>query len=121
MTRKVSGSEETAPTQRNLSKAWLPFEKSLAAVLAQLEEDQYLVISVKRSGSYVQFAGQGSFGMRAETASNSYLPKAERLDHKQLEAMAAIGWRPPTGSPDSATPEKDPDGSPNFFQDNPSR
>jgi hypothetical protein len=108
---------DESPASGYLSTAWPTFEQKLAAVLADLTEDQYLILSVKRSSRFVQFAGQGAFGLRAETTSNSYLPKPEVLDNKQLEALLALGWQPPTGSPDASTPERDPDGSPNFFCD----
>ncbi|CAL1241946.1 T3SS (YopN, CesT) and YbjN peptide-binding chaperone 1 [Candidatus Methylocalor cossyra] len=107
------------PVPAYLSAEWPPFEQNLVAVLAQLEEDQYLILSVKRSDRFVQFAGQGSFGMRAETTSNSYLPKSELLNGEQIEALQASGWLSPTGAPVEAIPERDPDGSPNFFRDFP--
>lgn len=95
-----------------LSVAWPPFQRKLAAVLGQLEEDQFLVLSVKRSsGRYVQFAAQGSFGMRMETASNSYLDKPERLDELQMSTLIDAGWHAPTRDPVDSTPENDPDGS----------
>lgn len=101
--------------QRRISMAWSPFEQKLAVVLAGLEEDQYLVISVKGTNRYVQFAGQGSFGMRVETTSNNYLSKQDQLVVEQVAALLEAGWNDPTGDPDASTPENDPDGSPNFF------
>ncbi|PIW09503.1 MAG: hypothetical protein COW39_04670, partial [Comamonadaceae bacterium CG17_big_fil_post_rev_8_21_14_2_50_60_13] len=95
--------------------AWPPFEQKLAAVLARLEEDQYLVISVKGTNRYVQFAGQGSFGMRVETTSNNYLSKPDQLDAEQVAALQQADWNDPTSDPDASAPENDPDGSPNFF------
>lgn len=97
------------------SVAWSPFEKKLAAVLARLEEDQYLVMSVKGTNRFVQFAAQGSFGMRVETTSNSYLPNSDQLEGEQIAALLEVGWTDPTGTPNKSTPENDPDGSPNFF------
>ena len=97
------------------SKDWPEFMTRLSEVLDKLDEDQYLVINVKKSNRYVQFAGQGSYGLRAETASNHFLSKDERLDRKQVAALKAMGWKPPTGKPKQAVPRKDPDGSPNFF------
>jgi hypothetical protein len=66
------------------SKDWPEFMTRLSEVLDKLDEDQYLVINVKKSNRYVQFAGQGSYGLRAETASNHFLSKDERLDRKQV-------------------------------------
>jgi hypothetical protein len=82
-----------------------------------MEEDQYLIIATKRGNRFVQFAGQGSFGMRAETASNGFLSRSEQLNDEQVKALGALGWSSPTGSPGTSTPETEPDGSPNFFRD----
>ncbi len=98
-----------------LSVAWPPFAEKLAGVLGQLQEDQYLIVSVKDSNRFVQFAGQGSFGMRVETTSNSYLAKPEQLNKRQIATLIDSGWNDPTGNPDDSTPQNDPDGSPNFF------
>lgn len=84
-------------------------------MLGKLQEDQYLIVSVKDSNRFVQFAGQGSFGMRVETTSNSYLAKPEQLNKRQIATLIDSGWKDPTGKPDDSTPQNDPDGSPNFF------
>lgn len=115
-------STQTSPAPgmtRRLSAAWPGFAARLAQVLAQLEEDQFLVIDLKHGSRYVQFAAQGAHGMRAETVSNAYLDKGDRLDATVEHALVAAGWHAPTGSPASSTPETDPDGSPNFFADFP--
>jgi hypothetical protein len=82
-----------------------------------LEEDQFLVISAKRGWAYVQFAAQGSFGLRAESVSNNYLSGADALSADQVDALQKLGWSPPTGTPSEVTPKKQPEGSPNFFRD----
>jgi hypothetical protein len=97
-----------------VSVAWPPFAQKLADVLARLEEDQYLILPVKRSRLFVQFAAQGSFGMRMEATGNAYLGKDEQLSADQIAALVKLGWHPPTGTPDTSTPHRDPDGSPNF-------
>ena len=102
-----------------VSVAWPPFQSKLAAALGKLEEDQFLILSVKRSDRFVQFAAQGSFGMRVETVSNHYLEEPERLSEGQVSALIVAGWHAPTRSPDGSTPQDDPDGSPNFFTDFP--
>ena len=98
-----------------VSKEWPTFAMSLAEVLAQLMEDQFLIISLKRSNRFVQFAGQGSFGVRAEVVANAFLSPDERIDEEGLAELRELGWIPPTGSPDAATPQQAPDGSPNYF------
>lgn len=102
-----------------ISKAWPLFSGKLAAVLGKLEEDQFLILAVKNTNRYIQFAAQGSFGLRVETTSNSYLSKTEKLVPEQIAALCSLGWESPTGSPDEATQNNDPDGSPNYFVDFP--
>jgi hypothetical protein len=104
---------------RKTSVAWPPFTEVLTRVLDTLAEDQYLIISAKNSNHFVQFAAQGSYGMRVETTSNEYLNKTEKLDRKQLAALVKTGWCKPTGNAKQATPELDPDGSPNYFAEFP--
>ncbi|WP_295407333.1 hypothetical protein [uncultured Thiocystis sp.] len=101
------------------SVAWPPFAQTLADVLGALEEDQFLVIAVKQSNRFVQFAAQGAFWLRAETKSNHYLARSEQLDARQIDALGAAGWHAPTGGPGESTPERDPDGSPNFYREFP--
>ena len=113
MTKPSVQSKPNPPSR--LSAAWPPFARQLAEVLEALDEDQFLILSVKRSNRFVQFAAQGSFGMRVETTSNSYLAKADQLDLRQISALTDLGWKDPTGTPVESTPEADPDGSPNFF------
>lgn len=106
----------THPTLKSkVSVAWPPFEKTLAAVIEGLVEDQYLILLVKQSNRYIQFAAQGAFGIRVETTSNHYLSKQEKLDERQIAALSEAGWQVPTGKPNESTPENDPDGSPNFY------
>lgn len=100
-----------------VSASWPPFAEKLAGVLGKLEEDQFLIVSIKGSKRFVQFAAQGSFGMRVETSSNSYLDKPEQLNRRQVVALLELGWSDPTGTGADSTPENDPDGSPNFFVD----
>lgn len=102
-----------------ISVAWPPFAEKLAAVLGNLEEDQFLILLVKRTNRFVQFAAQGSFGMRIEATGNSYLEESEQLNEQQIAAMLEAGWQAPTGTPSGSTPEADPDGSPNFYVDIP--
>ena len=80
MTPNRRSTVQEPPRHRKASSpAWPAFESKLAEALAVLEEDQYLVISEKRGSAYVQFAGQGSFGVRAECVSNNYLSAVARV------------------------------------------
>jgi hypothetical protein len=113
---------------------WVRLKSDLSLCLADLVEDDYLVLSHKRANYYVQFAAQGQFGMLAEAASNIYLPEEARLTPDDYVTMAELGWRIPTDviqesgrqildltgnlprilteDPDTF---RDLDGSPNFF------
>ena len=103
--------KEQAPADRE----WKRFTGDLALCLADLSEDEFLVLSSKRVNYYIQFAAQGQFGMRAEATSNAYVEPAEAAPSTQAYAtMGQLGWKFPTGDPNSAP---DPDGSPNFFVD----
>ena len=102
-----------------LSREWPAFADRLASALAGLAEDNYLILSDKRSDRFIQFAAQGSFGLRAETTGNAYLAKPERLSEKQIDRLQEVGWMAPSGDPSFSTPENDPDGSPNFHIDFP--
>ena len=95
---------------------WPRFTDKLAAVLEGLEEEEFLICAVKGTNRFVQFSAQGDNGMRVETTSNAFLSGAQRLDESQIAALHRLGWFSPTGTPaESATPELDPDGSPNFY------
>ncbi len=108
----------TTTDQAN-SVTWTPFAQRLTRVLEKLAEGQCLIVSDKRSGRFVQFQGQGSDGLRAETVSNHFLPRSVRLDRSQQDALVRAGWQTPTGTPEQSTPDGDPHGSPNFFVDFP--
>lgn len=114
-TEKISD----AHLQPRLSRDWPVFADRLASVLAGLTEDHYLVLSDKRSNRFIQFAGQGRYGLRAETTSNAYLSERESLSEEEIRLLQDAGWLPPTGTPAASTPEADPDGSPNFHIDFP--
>lgn len=103
----------------SIPRAWTPFSKNLALVLSKLEQDQYLIISAKGSNRFVQFACQGEEGMRVEVTSNHFLKGKARLSRRQISWLLANGWNAPTGNVKEATPERDPNGSPNFFVDLP--
>jgi len=103
----------------SIPQAWAPFSKTLDVVLSKLEKDQYLIISAKGSNRFVQFACQGEEGMRVEVTSNHFLKGKERLSRRQISWLLANGWNAPTGDVKEATPDKDPNGSPNYFVDLP--
>jgi hypothetical protein len=104
--------------QPQADEAWSRFTGQLHLAIGALEEDEYLIVSIKRSNRYVQFAGQGSFGMRVEATSNFYLPERESLGDAQHVSLLGMGWCAPTNLPDQLEPGRHrPDGSPNYFLD----
>lgn len=98
-----------------ISQDWPDFAERLSMVLSALHEDQFLIVSDKNSRRYIQFAAQGAYGLRVEVSSNAYLPRHDRFTEGAIALLGAVGWHPPTGTPEASTPEDDPDGSPNFF------
>ncbi len=95
---------------------WLDQAERLARVLEQMQDGEFLIISLKNSNRYVQFSAQGARGFRVESTCNAFLKTADQLGPQALRKLAALGWRQPTGELRQATPMKDPEGSPNFFQ-----
>jgi len=130
----TSTSVQLAPTP-TADAEWARLAKDLSVCLADLVEDDYLVLSHKRADYYVQFAAQGQFGMLAEAASNTFIvPEEARLTPDDYVTMAELGWRIPTdviqesgrqvldltgNLPRLLTENRDAvrdvDGSPNFF------
>jgi hypothetical protein len=103
--------KEQPPAERE----WERLSDDLTLCLADLSEDEFLVISSKRLDYYVQFAAQGLFGMRAEATSNAFIKSGDDvLSTHDYADMVQLGWKSPSAVPDSA-PE--PDGSSNFFID----
>ena len=97
-----------------VKKAWRDFSKNLAACIGALAEDEYLSIARKRANQYVQFAGQGAYGIRAEAAGNGYIEPPELLlNERQYARMQRLGWCRPTALKDDPCAV----GSPNFYTD----
>ncbi len=96
---------------------WLDQAERLARVLEQMQDGEFLIISVKNSNRYVQFSAQGARGFRVESTCNTFPKAADQLGPQALRKLRALGWREPTGDLRQSTPMKDPEGSPNFHQD----
>ncbi len=99
------------------SAAWPGFVDELAAGLATLQEDHYLILEIKNSNRFVQFYCGGDRGWRLETCSNAFLHGSDRLGEEEIAELRKLSWLEPTKSAEESTPEKDPDGSPNFYMD----
>ncbi len=106
------------PAPESNEQAWAQFASDLADALADLDEDEFLIITTKKDGYYVQFAAQGNFGMRLEATSNAYTDDNNKLSEQACAKLLNLGWNAPTCVPDDFHPERhDPDGSPNYFLD----
>lgn len=104
---------------RRVSKDWMPFAHNLEQILSRLEEGQSLILLSKHGNRYLQFSCQGTWGMRVEVTSNHFLKVGDRLTRREMAWLRTHGWNPPTGTPKQATPDRDPDGSPNYYIDFP--
>lgn len=93
------------------SRVWRDFVEQLHSTLQTMQEDQFLVIALKGSNRFVQFAHYGDHGLRAEVSSNASLNITDRLSHSEIEKLLDLGWSEPTNSPARSTPQDDPDGS----------
>jgi hypothetical protein len=104
-----------APRQLRTVEAWKQFAYELAQALSALEEDEWLILSVKNRQRFVQFMNQGGAGYRAEAVSDFYLSDDERLSEWDRGALLELGWGAPTNLPDEFG--YSPDGSPNYYLD----
>lgn len=109
---------ESTRVEGGAEQAWHQLEENLAVCLADLEEDDVLIVEHKRAIYYLQFAARGAFGMRAEAACNTFIePPEAALTVEDYDRLRDIGWTGPT--PGGGESPQDPDGSPNFFIDAP--
>jgi tetratricopeptide (TPR) repeat protein len=96
--------------------AWTAFRAALRNALAALDQDAYLIIRAMAAGRFVQFAGQGSLGMRAEAVSNTFITRGAPLSVAACRDLVRLGWHPPTYVPTDGVPDPE-HGSPNFYVD----
>jgi hypothetical protein len=119
------GAVEKAPMelmrpQLSTEEAWHRFAEALSIALADLDEDEYLVVSRKNTNYYVQLMDQGSFGVRAEAVSSSYLTDDELLSDESKARLVELGWTAPTHPPSDEYDEQGrhkTEGAPNFYLD----
>lgn len=93
---------------------WHAFAQKLSLALDALDEEEFLIVSIRGTNLYVQFSEQGLLGMRAEATSSYYLPEHETLDDRQHAALLRLGWGAPTNLPEGIGPHET-EGSPNYF------
>ena len=98
-------------------RAWQNFESGLAHVLPDLARGDSLVVSHRTSDTFVQFAGDGRDGMRAEAISNDYVTGGRRLSAAAMRALVKCGWNRPTHSAAVEDARHPGEGSSNFYLD----
>ncbi len=98
----------------DLPAHWHDFASALRNTMAHMPEDQYLILQCKGSKRFVQVATQHR-NIRVEASSNYFLSGRDALSAKDIKALCRLGWLAPTGTPEQATPERDPNGSCNYF------
>ena len=81
-------------------ETWQRFEAELAAALARMAPETYLIVTAKEGtrgeGRYVQFA-HATTVFRAEASSNAYLHGETAITEDQEETLTALGWEAEAG------------------------
>ncbi|HMQ26105.1 MAG TPA: YbjN domain-containing protein [Acidimicrobiales bacterium] len=125
-----AGERDEPPLKSRLrpEQGWDEFVAALAHALASLQPGQYLICSVRGTGTehegafqgssyFVQFADGGERGVRAEAVANAFLAGSERLPDDQITELVGLGWQPPTYAPGDPRGALDEHGSCNFFRE----
>ena len=108
---------------RSTERAWSRFQARLADHVADMQDDDVLVVAVESafedddedgSAPYVQFCAWGETLVRSEVSSNEYLAVEHLLDAGSVRTLEELGWQAPTEHPDAANRGS---GSANFFLD----
>jgi hypothetical protein len=108
--------------ERDTAQAWRTFQAHLADHLADMADDDVLVLEaqgvVGEDGEgcprYLQFRAYGDGLLRSEVSSNAYLRAAHRLAGSDEEVLIDLGWTAPTCDADREDPGE---GSANFYLD----
>ncbi len=100
-----SNARSSSPAKgTRLSAEWREFADRLAQHVPLLGPDQFLILSEPKAHRFVQLALQGSWGLKLEAVTDSYLERHAGLSARDEQAMRALGWQPPTLRPiDEAT------------------
>ena len=112
--REIASLDELDLFPWDLPAHWHDFASALRKTMAEMAEDQFLILLCKGTNRFVQVATQHK-NIRVEATSNHYLSGRDALNAKDIKALRRLGWLVPTGTPEQATPECDPGGSSNFF------
>jgi len=73
-------------------EAWAELRHNLSVAIRDLDEDEYLILLAKGTDHFVQFAGQGAHGMRAEAVSNTFIKRGAPLSETACRALVRLGW-----------------------------
>lgn len=114
--RKIVSLDELDLVAWDLPAHWHSFASAVRKTMAEMAEDQFIILLCKGSNRFVQVATQ-HMNIRVEATSNYHLSGRDALSAKDIKALRRLGWLAPTGTPEQATPEYDPGGSSNFFLD----
>src|SRR3954469_13974739 len=85
---------------RSTERAWSRFQARLADHVAEMDDDEVLVISAdsavdpeaEGAAPYVQFCAWGGTLVRSEVSSNAFLADEVRLDEAGVAALEAQSW-----------------------------
>lgn len=107
---------EAFDLDRATGRAWSQFQARLGVHLAEMGDDDALVVSVEsadedETGPYVQFLATDA-GIHMEASSNQYLTGPHRLSARAEVELADLGLAPPTCAPGEEPAEG---GSANHF------
>jgi len=95
---------------------WTSFGQRLAQTIADMDEDEFLIIEEKKRLVYAQFSAQGFFGMRVETVSPAFCKIEPSLSKTNFATLRKLGWKDPTYIHKSGQPEPT-KGSCNYYID----
>jgi hypothetical protein len=106
---------------QSIEEVWEHFTDTLRIDLGTLEEDQYLIVSLKDPRYFVQVMDQGSYGIRAEAVSGVYIKEMTlQMRRELMTGLRRLGWKAPTHAPHEEFDEDGlhkAEGSPNFYLD----
>jgi hypothetical protein len=118
--------DEHDDLEASTERAWRGFRQRLADGLAEMAEDDVLLVEVETgvdedeldgAAPYVQFVAWGAGMLRAEVASNNYLDERYELSLDDALLLAEMGWTQPAYD-DAGDPIP---GKENFHLDTPRR
>lgn len=122
---KKSNARSSSPAKSTrLSAEWRDFADRLAQHVPVLGPEQVLILSEPKANRFVQLVLQGTWGLKLEAVTDTYLESDDRLSSRDEQTMRALGWQPPTvrsldmppmlGFESEGEVDGEPDGSPSW-------